>query len=237
MLAEVKKCADSNDIKGLHYIFVDCLDVDPTFEKYSADFEYCKSINGFLVSHINITPVKNKENWDKLYWEQLKLDLMKNFSEKRFTHMRDVAKIIYADKVYRLQQEREKNITKETVVLDDIKKIETLHNNDIQVQGRNEIIANETVKLIKKDSASVISVADKQQRALLEKQKALELYNQQIAIKQREQQDRIEAARQANVVRQSNALNNNTSKKIWGVVIALLAVIAIIVVVVLIKVL
>lgn len=32
MLTEVKKCIESNDIKGLHYIFVDSLDVDPTFE-------------------------------------------------------------------------------------------------------------------------------------------------------------------------------------------------------------
>lgn len=33
MLAEVRKCADNHDIKGLRYIFVDALDVDPTFDK------------------------------------------------------------------------------------------------------------------------------------------------------------------------------------------------------------
>ena len=47
MLTEVKKCIESNDIKGLHYIFVDSLDVDPTFEKYKSDYEYCKKINEY----------------------------------------------------------------------------------------------------------------------------------------------------------------------------------------------
>ena len=37
---EVKKCVDSGNLKSLRYIFVDCLDVDPTFEKYVEDFEY-----------------------------------------------------------------------------------------------------------------------------------------------------------------------------------------------------
>ncbi len=27
MLAEVKRCAESHDIKGLRYIFVDCLEI------------------------------------------------------------------------------------------------------------------------------------------------------------------------------------------------------------------
>ena len=51
MLAEVKKCADRRDIKGLRYIFVDCLDVDPTFEKYKVDYEYCKKIPGMFDAH------------------------------------------------------------------------------------------------------------------------------------------------------------------------------------------
>lgn len=55
MLPEVKRCADSNDIKGLRYIFVDCLDVDPTFEKYKEDYEYCKHIPGFFEDYTEIS--------------------------------------------------------------------------------------------------------------------------------------------------------------------------------------
>ena len=108
MLAEVKRCIESNDIKGLHYIFVDSLDVDPTFEKYNGDYEYCKGINGFLEPHVDITPFLSSERWNEKYWVQIKMDLMKNFSEKRFSHMRDVAKVIYSEKIKRLDEERKK---------------------------------------------------------------------------------------------------------------------------------
>ena len=56
MFAEVKKCADNHDIKGLHYIFVDSLDVDPTFDKYREDYTYCKEIVGFFDNHVEMTP-------------------------------------------------------------------------------------------------------------------------------------------------------------------------------------
>ena len=108
MLAEVKKCIESKDIKGLHYIFVDSLDVDPTFEKYNEDYEYCKGINGFLEPHVDITPFLSSERWNEKYWVQIKMDLMKNFSEKRFSHMREVAKVIYSEKIKRLELERER---------------------------------------------------------------------------------------------------------------------------------
>lgn len=118
MLAEVRKCIESNDIKGLHYIFVDCLDVDPTFEKYEEDYEYCKSISGFLEEYIEITPLINdKTKWDGQYWQKLKSDLMKNFSNRRFIHMKKVAKVIYKDKVTRLLEERNKPEHNEQIVI------------------------------------------------------------------------------------------------------------------------
>lgn len=209
MLTEVKKCTDSNDIKGLHYIFVDCLDVDPTFEKYAADFEYCKNMQGFLVPHMNMTPIMKKERWDKQYWEQLKLDLMKNFSEERFSHMREVAKVIYADKVDRLHQERVKRLNE-----------------------KNELPKIAVQETTRRGVATLD--ADKQQKELLEKKRALELHNQQVEREQQAQRERIEEQKKLNAVKQHNIQSDQTSKKHWGVVIA---VAAIIVVVVLIKVL
>ena len=55
-----------------------------------------------------MTPFISSENWNEKYWVQIKMDLMKNFSEKRFSHMREVAKVIYAEKIKRLEQERRK---------------------------------------------------------------------------------------------------------------------------------
>lgn len=212
MLAEVKKCAESNDIKGLHYIFVDCLDVDPTFEKYKDDYEYCKKISAFLEPHSEMTPFLSRERWNKQYWEQLKLDLMKNFSEKRFSHMREVARVIYSDKIDRLNQER-----------------------NTKVKSTVQPIVSNTPKV--SVNTSVVSGADEQAKQLLEKKRALELHNQQIEIEQREQRARIEAAKQVEAAKKYNTVGVESPKKLSGVMIAVLAVLAIIVVVVLFKVL
>lgn len=107
MSSIVKKCADSGDIRRLHYIFVDCLDVDPTFEKYKSEYDYCKNVNGFLEPYQELTPFTyDKNNWNMEYWQRLKTDLTKNFSDERFQHMIQVASVIYADKIARLIKER-----------------------------------------------------------------------------------------------------------------------------------
>jgi cobalamin biosynthesis Mg chelatase CobN len=107
MLVEVKKCADMNDIKGLRYIFIDSLDVDPTFEKYEQDYNYCKGLSGFFEEYTEITIMKqNPSDWNASYWDQLKRDLVKNFSQIRFEHMIKVAKVVYSEKIERLVSER-----------------------------------------------------------------------------------------------------------------------------------
>ena len=42
MKKEVKELIDNRDINRLKYIFVDALDVDPTFDNYIEMFNYCK---------------------------------------------------------------------------------------------------------------------------------------------------------------------------------------------------
>lgn len=50
MLIGVKRCIEQNDIRGLHYIFAEALEVDPTFEKYQEDYDVCKKIRAFWKS-------------------------------------------------------------------------------------------------------------------------------------------------------------------------------------------
>lgn len=96
-----------NDIKGLRYIFIDSLDVDPTFEKYEQDYNYCKGLSGFFEEYTEITILKqNPSDWNASYWDQLKRDLVKNFSQIRFEHMIKVAKVVYSEKIERLVSER-----------------------------------------------------------------------------------------------------------------------------------
>lgn len=99
----VKKAADANDIKSLKYIFVDALDVDPTFEYYQEDYDYVKT-KGLFEPHRELSGLNdNTSTWNMDYWKKIKLDLPKNFSEKRLMHMREVAKVVYAEKIRRFQ--------------------------------------------------------------------------------------------------------------------------------------
>lgn len=118
---EVKECADNGDIRGLRYIFLSSLDVDPTFKKYERSFEDYKELSGLFVPHTDkgLMPlVDNCDKWNSGYWNQLKVDLLENFSKERFQHMREVAKVVYAEKILRLEKEQSKveTITKSSIV-------------------------------------------------------------------------------------------------------------------------
>ena len=102
---EVKRLADSNDVVGLRYVFVDALDADPTFEFYQEDYDYCRS-KGLLEPHQELTPLtQDQTQWTKDYWAHLKVDLLKNLSEKRLMHMKQVAQVLKADEIRRITEE------------------------------------------------------------------------------------------------------------------------------------
>lgn len=247
MLAEVKKCVDNNDIIGLYYIFVDSLDVDPTFEKYETDFEYCKKINGFIVPNINLTPIKSRESWNNTYWEQLKLDLMKNFSEERFLHMREVAKVIYADKIYMLKQERVKIASIDTGICETFKSTKTSNVSDIQecinIGLRKNSVEGPTGRGEVND---IYELENQQKQEILKKKKEIELHNQNIDRELQNHKVRTKTdvsnnkkkiSGNQNIQNKNNKLIGNQTKKSMGVAIKVLVIAVIIVVVVLINVL
>lgn len=176
MLKEVIKCAESNDIKGLHYIFVDSLDVDPTFETYREDYEYCKKIDGMFEPHRDISPMLSERYWTLEYWNQLKLDLMKNFSEKRFEHMISVARIVYKDKISRLVAER--NQRKEKVSVVNTLKNNVVENKTITAVNQPEYISQKELKekqgKIEEENKKIMEEEQARKKALESKRKALE---------------------------------------------------------------
>lgn len=107
MIKELNRYIENNDMIGLRYIFLDCLDVDPTFEKYKEGYDRVKTIEGFFEDYVEIHPlIEDQEKWNEDYWIQLKNDLRENFSEKRFMHMRKVAKVYFSDKISKLERQR-----------------------------------------------------------------------------------------------------------------------------------
>lgn len=227
MLTEVKKCADAHDIKGLRYIFVDCLDVDPTFEKYKSDYEYCKQIDGFLEKHQDLTNLTSDETeWTLQYWEQLKLDLMKNFSETRFEHMIQVTKIVYAGKIARLSQERKMLKEKRQALEQENQRIEAE-----QKTQREKIKAKSNAA----SESTALSEAEIQEQRIAEKKRTLEQENQRIEAEQKTQWERIETARKNDndavnkpvAAEQHGKAGSSKSKKVQGIAIGIAAVIAV----------
>ena len=102
----IRNYADNGDFKELKHVFTDALDIDPTFEQYQEDYEYCQN-KGLLESHRELTPfISDPSRWTEDYWIKLKMDLVENFSEQRMEHMRKVAKVYLAEKIVRLERER-----------------------------------------------------------------------------------------------------------------------------------
>lgn len=209
MNTEIKKFADSGDIKSLKYIFVDSLDVDPTFVRYEEEYNYCKSIPGLLEPHVELTPFsENKANWTEEYWTSLKMDLIKNFSDKRMSHMRDVAQVFLADKVQRILAERAANNTIQQSVAPKAEPVQT------------EKVANITPKPDVTPKEPSISKAELQARQLEEERRKLDAENKAYQEREaRERAARMEQQRRMQTQTQSQT-GDGFSKKAIGIAVA-----------------
>lgn len=205
MLAEIKKCVDAHDIKGLRYIFVDALDVDPTFEKYRDDYEYCKKMAGFFEPYQELSEMTpDSTRWDMQYWVRLKTDLIKNFSEKRFEHMIRVAKVVYAEKTARLKAERKEQKNR-------------------QVQKPVEKRIDTPTAKIRQEDPEL-----REQRRLEEKRKALEAENRRSENEQRKQLEGSGSAEKEHTKMKAG----HSSKKVMGIVLTVIIVVAVLLVIV-----
>lgn len=254
MIPGVKKCVESGDVKGLRYIFLDSLDVDPTFEKYKDDYDECKKIEGLFEPYEELTGFSlNQSEWDMDYWDNLKYDQKQNFSEKRFEHMKEVAKVVNAEKVERLLAERAAKQAKneennEQVILKEktTESIETIKPQPIDlrsnqminsIQSMQQDIPSKMLGNVNDNNINNIGTIPELEKARIsESKREIELHNQMV------EQERLEnerkRAEKAKEIERENALaeSQNQPKKVMGIVVALIIVL-IVVVVLLLKVL
>lgn len=213
----VKTCVEEHDIERLKYIFVDCLDVDPTFEKYKGDYEYCMNASGLglFEEHVELTPMrKEKDSWDISYWNSIKMDLIENFSTKRFQHMREVAKVVHAEKIERLLREREQKLTEEKRQQESQK----LRAEDRENRKREDLA--ESVEKKKKPS-------EIQKERLEEERKRLELENKKTEEERIRKQQNQQAQSRVNL--QTNQEAERGKKEVGIVVVVLIVAIMLIV--------
>lgn len=234
MLAEVKKCIQNHDIKGLRYLFADSLDVDPTFEKYREEYEYCKNVDGLFAAHQELSGLSDKESdWTLSYWDQLKDDLVKNFSKTRFEHMIRVAKVVYAEKIERLLKER----GEAKAAGQSMKAAE--EDRAVDIKGRQETVESfGRVSDLTNFRAGAGSVSDaewQQEQRLAARRKELEEENQRIEARQRAQRERIEAAKRSGASAPDRQGGDDGPKKWLGAAIIVAAVIAAVLIIVVLR--
>lgn len=212
MNPEIKKYADTGDIKKLKFIFVDALDVDPTFVRYEEEYNYCKSIPGLLEPHVELTPFKtNKADWNEEYWISLKEDFVKNFSDRRMSHMREVAQVFLADKVERILAERASNNAGQPTRTPVVEPVQ---------MGKSESITPVSKVTVKQPS---VSKAEMQARQLEEERRKLEDENKAFEAKRkREDRERVARIEQQNRVRTQaqNQTGVGSLKKAIGIAVA-----------------
>ena len=100
----IEQYLNAKEYDKLRFIFSNALANDPTFESYRDDYEHCKDY--IVQEHVELTPFQSDgEGWDDMrYWGRLKAELNQNFSEKRFAHMQEVAKVLFADRLAEKQK-------------------------------------------------------------------------------------------------------------------------------------
>lgn len=208
----IKNYADARDLKELKYIFVDALDVDPTFVRYEEEYNYCKSIPGLLEAHIELTPFRqDKSRWDEAYWTSLKMDLVKNFSDRRMMHMKEVAQVFLAEKITRILKERDASITPPSVATSTIPKTED------KVESAPTTIVTPS-----------ISRAEQEKRELEEAKRKLEEENRRTEAARQAEARRIEQQRRIHQTVAKTTPAGDSSKKAIGIAVAVLAVAAVV---------
>lgn len=183
----IKNLADNRDIKSLKYIFRDSLDVDPTFLRYEEDYNYCKNIPGLLEEHIELTPFTYEHTkWNEDYWTRLKMDLVKNFSDVRMCHMREVATVFLAEKIQRIIDERA--IRSSVPASSNTMPTKTPTS---QVEHTASIPSSPKTE---QTTTCRLSRKEVQEQQLLEEQRKLEEHNRRVAAQQSYQERRLTQA-------------------------------------------
>ena len=213
----IKNYADARNLKELKYIFVDALDVDPTFVRYEEEYNYCKSIPGLLEAHIELTPFRlDKSSWDEAYWTSLKMDLVKNFSDRRMMHMKEVAQVFLAEKVVRILKERNATVSARSGACVSSSKVE---------EKEKTFASTNTIP--------AISRAEKEKRELEEAKRKLEEENRRTEEVRQAEARRIEHQRRSYQTSLQNAPTGDSAKKAIGIAVAVLAVVAVVLILIL----
>lgn len=146
MNKQVKLFIDNRNLERVKFYFLNSLNIDPTFENYREDYEYAKKNNVFEI-HKDMMPFNNNKNsWNEEYFNSLQDDLNINFSERRLEHMIEVAKVVFREKIDKLEKERQ-GANKQSTINEN----NNVFNSGRDVKVNNSYVSNEQIEQHKKE--------------------------------------------------------------------------------------
>jgi len=106
---DFKKTVSEGDVRLVQIILKDSLIIDPTFREFNEMFEYSKNrMPGLLAEFDNGKLDYSEINWSKDYINELKVELMDNFSNKRIEHLKKICAYIYRDRIQNINSSHKK---------------------------------------------------------------------------------------------------------------------------------
>lgn len=107
---ELIEAVNSKNVTLVRIILKNSLIMDPTFKEFDEEIAYAeKNINNLYEEYDGYELEENKSKWNKDYMDEQLNNLLYNFSKKRINHLKDICRVVYEDKIRKINQNNNSN--------------------------------------------------------------------------------------------------------------------------------
>lgn len=104
---DFKDTVAEKKVRRIRIMLKDSLLIDPTFKEFDEMYNFAfNNMDGLLEDFDGDELEFNKNNWSEDYMNELKVELMGNFSERRINHLKEVCSYLYKDKAKIIETQR-----------------------------------------------------------------------------------------------------------------------------------
>ncbi|MGH4120961.1 hypothetical protein [Clostridium sp.] len=113
---DFKNAVSEGKTRLVRIILKDSLIIDPTFAEFDEMFSYSKEKMDNILEEFDDGELDyDKNHWSENYMNEIKVELMGNFSRERIKHLKEICSYIYVDKVKTIREQR-RNTSSPSVV-------------------------------------------------------------------------------------------------------------------------
>lgn len=104
---DFKNAVSEGKTRLVRIMLKDSLIIDPTFVKFNEMYNFAKDNMEDLLEDFDDDELDyDKSHWSEDYMNELKVELMGNFSKKRIDHLKQICSYLFKDKVKMIEAQR-----------------------------------------------------------------------------------------------------------------------------------